>query len=235
MLFRSLTKKQRKRLEKIVETKKKKAKRAELIKALSEYAVSDKELSQMSSTTDLGQSNTTKKRTISEVDESAARKVVISSVRCGRKKGKRLRLERKALDPAPAKIAKTIEEEIESGESSESEEEDGGNPDSLQEENLLAESLPLNEQTTDIEEKDETKSDRSKSKEDAGENSAESTVKTISEKVETVKKESKPAIFMEVKRNSEIQTARLQLPILAEEQAVMEAIQIGRASCRERV
>ena len=221
---KKLTKKQRKRLEKIVETKKKKAKRAELLKALSEYAVSDKELSQMSSTTDLGQSNTTKKRTISEVEESAARKVVISSVRCGRKKGKRLRLERKALDPAPAKIAKTIKEEIEFGESSESEEEDGGNPDSLQEENLLAESLPLNEQTTDIEEKDENKSDRSKSKEDAGENSAESTVKTISEKVETVKKELKPAIFMEVKRNSEIQTARLQLPILAEEQAVMEAI-----------
>lgn len=226
---KKLTKKQRKRLEKIVETKKKKARRADLLKALSEHAVSDKELSQMSSTTNLGQSNTTRKRTISEVEESTARKALISSIRRGRKKGKRLRLERKVLDPVPAKIAKTLEKETESEESSESEEEDRSNSELSQEENLPVESSPLSEQTADTENKDEHKSDadqdsKPEPKEDAGENSAKSIVKTISEKVETVKKESKPAVFMEVKRNPEIQAARLQLPILAEEQAVMEAI-----------
>lgn len=39
-----------------------------------------------------------------------------------------------------------------------------------------------------------------------------------------VKKESKPAVFVPVHRSAEVQAARMQLPILAEEQAIVEAI-----------
>ena len=226
---KKLTKKQRKRLEKIVETKKKKAKRADLLKALSEHAVSDKELSQMSSTTDLGQLNTTRKRTISEAQESIGERGVVSSIRLGRKKGKRLRLERKAREPVPANIAKKTEEESESEDSSESEDEDGDNQDLSPEENLPVESLPSNEQTAEFKEKDECKDDPSdrlkpESSEDKGGKITESKDETIIKKVVPAKPESEPSIFKEVKRNPEIQAARLQLPILAEEQAVMEAI-----------
>lgn len=68
---------------------------------------------------------------ILEVDESVVRKVVILSVCCGCKKGKRLWLERKVFDFVFVKIVKMIEEEIEFGELLESEEEDGGNFDLL--------------------------------------------------------------------------------------------------------
>ena len=226
---KKLTKKQRKRLEKIVETKKKKAKRADLLKALSEHAVSDKELSQMSSTTDLGQLNTTRKRTISEAQESTGERGVVSSIRLGRKKGKRLRLERKAREPVPANIAKKTEEESESEDSSESEDEEGDSQNLSLEENLSMEGLPSNERTTEVKEKDECKADpsdrlRPESGEDKGGKFTESKDETIIKKVVSTKPESEPAIFKEVKRNPEIQAARLQLPILAEEQAVMEAI-----------
>lgn len=110
-----------------------------------------------------------------------------------------------------------IEEEIEFGELLESEEEDGGNFDLLQEENLFVESLFLKEQIIDIEEKDENKSDCLKFKEDVGENFVELIVKMILEKVEIVKKELKLVIFMEVKRNLEIQIVRFQFLIFVEE------------------
>ena len=38
------------------------------------------------------------------------------------------------------------------------------------------------------------------------------------------KRESKPAIFVPVHRTAEVQAARMKLPILAEEQAIVEAI-----------
>ena len=41
---------------------------------------------------------------------------------------------------------------------------------------------------------------------------------------ETVKPKSKPAVFVPVHRTAEVQAARMKLPILAEEQAIVEAI-----------
>lgn len=230
---KKLTKKQRKKLEKIVETKRKKAKRADLLKALSEHAVSDKELSQMSSTTDLGQLNTTRKRTLSEVDSGdqtdTVTRGVTSSIRRGRKKGKKLRLEKKAQEPVPAKIGKEAEEEFESEDSSESDDEEDDSQD-LSEKTQTMESRHSNEDT--IERKDEVeckladsrKSLKAEASEVKVEKFAKSNEKNVTKKVAPEKPESEPAIFKEVKRDPEIQAARLQLPILAEEQAVMEAI-----------
>ena len=229
---KKLTKKQRKKLEKIVETKRKKAKRADLLQALSEHAVSDKELSQMSSTTDLGQLNTTRKRTLSEADSGgqtdSVTKGIISSISRGRKKGKKLRLEKKAQEPVPAKITNEAEEEFDFEDSSESDdEEDDG------------QELPEKNQTASIHSKEDTHEGKGKeeykqtdSRKNLKAEASEAKVKTIAESKEKnvaenaapEKPETEPAIFKEVKRDPEIQTARLQLPILAEEQAVMEAI-----------
>ena len=231
---KKLTKNQRKKLEKIVETKKKKAKRADLLKALSEHAVSDRELSQMSSTTDLGQLNATRKRTLSEVDSGDQTDNVgsgiVSSIRRGRKKGKKMRLERKAHESGPATIAKEVDEDFESEDSSESDDADDDiNPDLLEEKNLVMESVDSNVDTIECKEKDEygnnaRKTLKTEVNEDKREKIPESKDKTLTKNVAPAKPDSEPAIFKEVKRDPGIQAARLQLPILAEEQAVMEAI-----------
>ena len=223
---KKLTKKQRKKLEKIVETKRKKLKRADLLKALSEHAVSDKELSQLSSTTDLGQLNTARKRTLSETD--SVERGAISSIRRGRKKGKKLRLEKKAHEPAPVKTEKEVEEESESEDSPESDEEEGDKQ-NLCEENLDVQSSHSNAAPVVLEEKEDCENDttnRSKKEFDEGKEKKLSKAedKKNVKKSAPAKANSEPAIFKEVKRDPEIQAARLQLPILAEEQAVMEAV-----------
>lgn len=225
---KKLTKKQRKKLEKIVETKRKKAKRAELLKSLSEHAVSDKELAQMSSTSDLGQLNITRKRTLSDDDSqtNTIERGMVSSIRRGRKKGKKLRLEKKAHESVPAKITKKAEEEFDSEESSESDEEESDSQ-GMAEKNQGVESI---HSTIDVatECKDKENSELSDSrktlKAKANEVEVQSKDETVEKNVAPMKPESEPAIFKEVKRDPEIQAARLQLPILAEEQAVMEAI-----------
>lgn len=224
---RKLTKKQRKKLEKIVETKKKKAKRGELLKALSDHAVSDKELAQMSSTTDLGQLTTTRKRSFSGAVDTGERKA-ISSIRGGRKKRKKLRLEKKALEPAPVKVAQKGAEESESEESSESDNEEENNLD-LREENsdmksedaVVDSSKPKQKGDCD---NDDWNDSKSRIEEAKGKELAQAEDKKIAKESSPVKADSEPAIFKEVKRDPEIQAARLQLPILGEEQAVMEAI-----------
>lgn len=221
--WKKLTKKQRKKLEKIVETKKKKAKRADLLKALSEHAVTDKELSQMSSTTNLGQLNTVRKRHFSETADTVERRA-ISSIRGGRKKGKKLRLEKKALETAPVNESQGIEEESESDELSVGDKEEEGKEEngSIGDENTIVD-LTTKSSKVDCE---SDASNVSKSRID------EETVKEVDEpenkkdiaRGAPVKVDSQPAIFKEVHRDPDIQAARLQLPILAEEQAVMEAI-----------
>ena len=227
---KKLTKKQRKRLEKIVETKRKKAKRADLLKSLSEHGVSDKELAQMNSTTDLGQLNITRKRKLSEVESSCQPdKGVISSIRRGRKKGKKLRLENKAREPIPAGISKEEEEEFDSENSSESDDEDS-DVKNVAEKNQGVESTHSNIDDTECmdREKNELTDSRKGLKAEANEVKVktmdESKHETVAKNVAPKKTESEPAIFKEVQRDPKIQAARLQLPILAEEQAVMEAI-----------
>ena len=229
---KKFTKKQRKKLEKIVETKRKKAKRTELLKSLSEHAVSDKELAQMRSTTDLGQLNITRKRTLSEDDSQAdtIERGIVSSIRRGRKKGKKLRLEKKAHESVPAKITKEAEEEFDSEESSESDDEDSDSQ-GLTEKNQGVEGIHSNiDVTTECtdEENSELSDSRRALKAEANEvkveNFVQSKDETVAKNVAPMKPESEPAIFKEVKRDPDIQAVRLQLPILAEEQAVMEAI-----------
>ena len=90
---KKLTNKQRKKYERIVATKKKKAKRAEILRALSECAVSHGELALMSSASRLGQSD--QKRKLSEYERgtepSGGVVEMVSSVCKGRKRAKRMK------------------------------------------------------------------------------------------------------------------------------------------------
>lgn len=222
---KKLTKKQRKKLEKIVATKKKKERRAEILQALSEHSVSDKELAQMNSTCNLGQLNLARKRHYTDM-KGEVEKAIVSSVRVGRKKGKRLRLEKKAMEPAPQKKKEELTSE---GESDDDEDDDVDDGDGLHEENIhngkekAAEASIKDKAKGDLE-KDVSVTLETKTCIEEVEGREVSEEKKDENQITENKVESQSAIFKEVERDPEIQAARLQLPILVEEQAVMEAI-----------
>ena len=217
---KKLSKKQRKRLEKIVETKKKKTHRGDLLKALQECAVTEGELAMMSSTTRLGQ-----KRKLSEKGEYSEKveaEIKVSSIRKGRKKGKKL----KAVRNYPLEAQKGREQKFEESseseyfEDNEIEVEDAGTSEDI--------NKPLHKYATESvhESLERDVKDCSKAvpfktpKEDGDAGKKEKVKQAISKPKASVD----PAVFVEIKRDPEIQAARLQLPILAEEQGVMEAI-----------
>lgn len=223
-----LTKKQRKRLEKIVEIKRKKAKRANLLKALSEHAISDEELAKMSSTTDLGQLNPARKRNYSEA-LGDVQKTIVSSIRGGRKKGKKLRLEKKAMEPAPVKMAKEVNEGSVSEGESETDDDDG--EDDFHEESsdekcrkATTDSPKVEHKGGDCEKNNSVTSKTKSSGVEGKDFEVHGEQRKDEKKIAPVKVDLQPAVFKEVQRDPDIQAARLQLPILAEEQAVMEAI-----------
>ena len=224
---KKLTKKQRKKLEKIVETKKKKGRRADLLKALSEHAVSDQELACMTSSSVLGQLNKSRKRPLPEADDciqsGKERCKIVSSIRRGRKKGKKLKLAKRAIESAPIKV-KNNEEDLDS-QDSEGSSDEGEQSVEVNEKDSVESPQSIKE---GINSSKERKVERNEANDDLDRNKLEepkerrSTVATKSSA--HVKAKSEPAIFIEVKRKPEIQAARLQLPILAEEQAIMEAV-----------
>jgi ATP-dependent RNA helicase DHX37/DHR1 len=63
-----------------------------------------------------------------------------------------------------------------------------------------------------------------KKEDDAAVNTTKENTETKKDDTPVPKRESKPAIFVPVHRTAEVQAARMKLPILAEEQAIVEAI-----------
>jgi ATP-dependent RNA helicase DHX37/DHR1 len=63
-----------------------------------------------------------------------------------------------------------------------------------------------------------------KKEDDAAANTTQENTETKKDDTPVRKRESKPAIFVPVHRTAEVQAARMKLPILAEEQAIVEAI-----------
>ncbi|OCT98359.1 hypothetical protein XELAEV_18010591mg [Xenopus laevis] len=188
-----LSRKQKKVLQKVLEQKEKKSKRAELLSKLSEIQVSEKELSLLYTTSKLGTGDRlfSAKRTIEEADSSLQGR--ISSISGANKKSKK------------------------------SEEED-----------IVEES----DTTSGSSEEDEDQVEAEQQKDEENDFMAQCSVLFTSEKPQAEPKSlsdkptkkpsetpsSQPAIFIPVDRSPDIQEARLKLPILAEEQVIMEAI-----------
>lgn len=248
-----LSKKARKRLEKIVETKKKKAKRAGVLKLLAQSSVSEHEISQYNSVSRLGQvnSNDVKRKLSLEVQESEIQPLV----KRGRKKGKKERLRKKMKKLAEKK---DVLVETSSGESDDCDEVGDDNNEHNEVKRQEKKELEVDEENMEvtnasqIEEQnfrtDKTSSSRNST--DTSKQTKQLTTNTSSNTGNSAKtmestgttgqttqsnpplnksSQSDPAqsskpVFVDVKRDPEIQTARLQLPILGEEQAVMEAV-----------
>ena len=195
---KKLSKKQRKRLEKIVEKKHKKARRADLLEALQGCAVTDREMALMNSTTCLGQKR--KRSSTGDSHKVAKTGSNVSSIRRSREQR---------------------QEPVETDSAVEAEESDS-------DESSVCSSEP--EDSSPVAAKDAQKLSGEDAEEKCG-NCAESiqggpapSTSCVDKETPTVGAPREPAVFVEIKRDPEIQAARLQLPILAEEQSVMEAI-----------
>ncbi|XP_051163184.1 probable ATP-dependent RNA helicase kurz [Leptopilina boulardi] len=223
-----LSKKKKKHLEKIVEKKKKKLNRATLESNLAQVSVSQDELKQYVSFTAvqtkglkryLRESEASlEKNTPQEVDENND-KVIVNTL----KGAKRIRL---ALAQEPKEKKNSTDPNIlDLDESSESDDSDDESDESIEVKKSEQESCPKIENvissvsnTSVNENKKETTKVITKG---INEESKKENKKT---NIPIIEVERKPAVFVSVDRKPEIQEARLKLPILAEEQEIVEAI-----------
>ncbi|KAK3586402.1 hypothetical protein CHS0354_013106 [Potamilus streckersoni] len=215
---KKLTKKERKRLEKILERKEKKAKRAEVLKSLSEHQAGQEEMGLLTSITDV-QTGRMKRKLAENKDHDKTVNTI-----CGSRKKQR----------------KTIEEEEDKAVETD---------DSVATSDM---STDEEEETIEVEKKEQTKGDfsahkgqdicnasetstnennRTKSSKDAMPDKANvsagisNTLKDGLEKKNVKKNEpTKPVVNIPVNRTKEVQEARLKLPIIGEEQIIMETI-----------
>ncbi|XP_025031932.1 probable ATP-dependent RNA helicase DHX37 [Python bivittatus] len=191
---RPLSKKQKKILQKVLEQKAKKEKRAELLKRLSEVQVSEAEMKLLYTTSKLGTGKRMFQAKRSAQEPSAGWSKKIKSVGGANRKRCRLELEEEVEEEGK-------EEEEESGES--------------EMEEQVEEGLPEASAASETESGKVSHSPLCLPKEPD---------RSSVQKDTTSKPTSEPVVFIPVDRSSEIQEARLKLPILAEEQVVMEAV-----------
>ncbi|XP_063965098.1 probable ATP-dependent RNA helicase DHX37 [Lytechinus pictus] len=202
---KQLSKKQRKKLQKVLEQKEKKGKRAELLASLAEHQASTEEMSMFSSFAHIGQKSNKRKL------ESTGN-VKINSISGSNKRKKLQEQDCKSIDSSSSSSSEDEEEEAKDMERNESEGEEqqrsGSNIHHTN--NKCVERTSVKEQNSAVALND--KNTRTKDESDS-EN------KTMKDEVKT-----EPATYVQVKRSPEIQEGRLALPILAEEQVVMEGI-----------
>lgn len=230
---KKLSKKERKRLEKIVESKKKKSKRADVLKQLAASSIAEEEISRYSSSSRLGQVNSSSvKRKLPELCENNIE--LQSLVKRGRKKGKRERLRKKMKEMKQNSEMHQNDnfedDEEETEEVDDDEDESKAESDIKQEDEGCKETSkifhsPISSTFTIKEECDASLREQAGSPVQHGvsttNNVAHSTNASLEE---THNPTSAPTVFVQVKRDPTVQAARLQLPILGEEQVVMEAI-----------
>ncbi|XP_070821081.1 probable ATP-dependent RNA helicase DHX37 [Chaetodon trifascialis] len=205
-----LTKKQRKELQKVLERKEKKAQRADILTKLAEVQLPDSELKLLYTTSKLGTGDKLyQTKQLSDEIQNGESGPKISSVSGANRKRK-------------WKDEEDEEEEQKAEESSDvdtsSDEDDEGEED--KQVNETTEMRESKETTSPCQEdKQEVKEEQLKTEQD-GQNKKKT---SDQEKVQN-KMPLQPAIFIPVDRSPEIQEARLKLPVLAEEQVIMEAV-----------
>ncbi|KAF4522220.1 hypothetical protein B566_EDAN007371 [Ephemera danica] len=219
-----LSKKQRKHLEKIVDTKKKKENRASLLEALSKVQVTPEFTAQLTSVATVQTRGLKRQKshaefedvlessTFDDIKSSPEKRVKISSIAGSRKL-------RKKLMPLPVK-EKNSDPNVLGFDSSSSSSEDSG----LEVEEDIK--TPIedsgSESSSGEEEEEKVQASESPAKVTDTEKPATETKAEVPQ-VDT-SKDSEPAVFLPVFRPPDIQAARMKLPVLAEEQAIMETI-----------
>ncbi|XP_076585956.1 putative ATP-dependent RNA helicase DHX37 [Chaetodon auriga] len=204
-----LTKKQRKELQKVLERKEKKAQRADILTKLAEVQLPDSELKLLYTTSKLGTGDKLyQTKQLSDEIQNGESGPKISSVSGANRK-------RKWKD--------------EEDEEEEQKAEESSDVDTSSDEDEGEEDKQVNE-TTEMCESKETTSPCQEDKQEAKEEQLRTEQDGLNEKKTSDQEKvqnktpSQPAIFIPVDRSPEIQEARLKLPVLAEEQVIMEAV-----------
>ncbi|CAK8691730.1 unnamed protein product [Clavelina lepadiformis] len=217
---KKLSKKQRKKLEKVIDQKKKKEKRAELLELLSNVQVDSAELAMLDSVAHLGTKNSKlsrlSKRPLTEDQKIAIENQSNESVDL---KGWQARRKRRKLTKREKSPLKEKSPPPSSSESEESSSDDQEDEISSCDEDVEAKELEESETTKACEVNANSAEDK-KPEEPILESDFKKTNCTSSKE----KLEVQPATYVHVERTPEIQESRLLLPILAEEQEIMEAV-----------
>ncbi|XP_044232027.1 probable ATP-dependent RNA helicase DHX37 [Thunnus albacares] len=203
-----LTKKQRKELQKVLERKEKKAQRADILTKLAEVQLPESELKLLYTTSKLGTGGKLyqTKQSSDELQDGDSGPKISSLSGANRKR-------------------KWKEEEEEEDEEEEQKAEESSDLETSSDEDEDGKDVEANE-TTEMSESKETTSDCQEVKEEqqTTEKEEKSERKVSDQEKVQIKKPSQPAIFIPVDRLPEIQESRLKLPVLAEEQVIMEAV-----------
>ncbi|KAG8597482.1 hypothetical protein GDO81_002299 [Engystomops pustulosus] len=193
-----LSRKQKKALQKVLEQKEKKSQRSELLTKLSEVQATEKELNLLYTTSKMGTGERlySTKRVYDEVNSTGVE--CLNSISGANKKRRR-------------KYSAEDEEQVENVMSSDSSDEQEEEDDEAEtKEEKLEDNVTL------------VKPMETVLSQDLPSDSKPANTEPPKDKPEP--KDLEPAIFVPVDRSPEIQEARLKLPILAEEQVIMEAI-----------
>ncbi|KAG7212083.1 hypothetical protein KM043_012436 [Ampulex compressa] len=240
---RLLSKKRRKQLEKVVERKQKKLRRATLLEELSKVQASQEELKQYMSLTAL-QTKGLKRHfreseiptTESKIDTDQVREddiediaePVVNAIKGAKKRRLAiLQTEKKdnaVTDPNIVGLTESSESESESEDNDDEDKEDPAENTTLLTENTSDENKKMIEEananacSTDHSTKEELKSNSQEKV------ISEETTKSIIVENVTQKRDRTPAVFVGLNRKPDIQAARLKLPVVAEEQVIVETI-----------
>ncbi|XP_076756292.1 putative ATP-dependent RNA helicase kurz [Xylocopa sonorina] len=233
---RLLSKKRRKELEKVVERKKKKLRRAELLEELAKVQAPQEELKQYVSLAAVQTKGLkrhfreaelpAKKYEIKEINENEddVPEVHINAIKGSKKRRLAILEEQKkqeaASDPNVIGFDEPSDDESEF-DAEENEEED---------EKDVAESRSVEEIEETKENEHTSNKETNTAKDDGGKSAVDkekepSAVATVQEPLKPQQPiEKKPAVFVTLHRKAEIQAARLKLPVVAEEQVIVETI-----------
>ncbi|KAL2092561.1 hypothetical protein ACEWY4_012359 [Coilia grayii] len=205
---KQLTKKQRKNLEKVLELKEKKAHRVDILTKLAEVQLPESELKLLYTTSKLGTGD--KLYQTKDNDDASAISPApprISSLSGANRKRKR---RREDDDDDDEEQPEKKESESSSEDESEEEEEEEAAEEELEEKDEQGEEVEVKVKMDEQKEEEKKEQEKREDKKDA--------VPSCS------KEPCQPAVFIPVDRLPEIQAARLKLPVLAEEQVIMEAV-----------
>lgn len=226
---RFLSKAQRKRLEKIVEKKKKKENRAALLESLSQVQATPEEAKQMTAISTV-QTIGLKRLTELNLEVSAQdstevnEKKKFSSIAGAKKRLRLLKLQSSGINKK-SKYDPNVVGLEQSSEDESSEESEGDVQDLENIQNTITED---NGDSTLIEDDkgSATETDKKLMTEESSTKHSNNVSHKVKEKIIEIKKPvlEHPTMHVDVKRDPKIQVARLKLPILGEEQRIMELI-----------
>lgn len=216
-----LSKKKKKELQKVLERKKKKVNRTHLLEELEKSQASKKELSMLISTSTMQTKGLKRLGELTSAEAQPTEKVgaQINSIKGSRPTApKRPRLRgSNVLDLDPESS-----EDSSSGDDSSEEE---NNEERLEQYGADREATGSGEEKSEEDDSTEgAKNDVAKSRQEEAVATNDLSQNRSEPSATKPKPPSRPAVFVPVHRTEEIQNARHQLPILAEEQSIMEAI-----------